>query len=247
MSTESTMTAEEARAELQRHASPERAATSAKFFKTGAGEYSEGDVFIGVKVPVMRSVSKTFRSMSLTEIQSLLCSSIHEERHLALMILVLSIHRCLVEHHRAAYDFYLKHTKWINNWDLVDVSAPAVVGGYLLDKSRKPLLKLAKSRSLWERRIAIVATQHFIRMNDLETTFEISRMLIDDQEDLIHKATGWMLREAGARDQSQLVAFLNEFADTMPRTMLRYAIEHFDADERQHFMSLRSATMRRGK
>ncbi len=230
------MIAKDVKQKLKSLASPDVAKSSMRFFKTGPGQYGEGDTFIGIKVPNLRQVSREFRSLPLEEIRSLLNSAIHEERHVALMILVLQVMKCDAAHSRAAFDFYLENTKFINNWDLVDCSAPEVVGGYLLDKSRKPLLKLAKSKSLWERRIAIIATQHFIRHDDFADTLAISERLLDDEEDLIHKASGWMLREVGQRSQVVLEAFLDQHAPAMPRTMLRYAIEKFPLAQRRAYL-----------
>ncbi len=230
------MTAEDVKQKLKSLASPDVAKTSARFFKTGPGQYGEGDTFIGIKVPTLRKVSREFRSLPLEEVELLLHSPIHEERHLALMILVLQVAKCDAAHRRTAFDFYLENTKFINNWDLVDCSAPQVVGGYLLDKSRRPLFQLAKSKSLWERRIAIVSTQHFIRNDDFADTLEISQKLLKDEEDLIHKAAGWMLREVGKTAKAVLEAFLDQHAAAMPRTMLRYAIEHFSPDQRRAYL-----------
>jgi 3-methyladenine DNA glycosylase AlkD len=176
--------------------------------------------------------------LPLSEVEVLLHSPVHEERLLALLVLVLGLGKRDDAHRKAVYDFYLGNTQHVNNWDLVDSSAPAIVGGYLRDKPRKPLVRLAKSASLWERRIAIVATQHFIRLNEFDDTLEIGRLLLDDEEDLIHKATGWMLREVGERDEAVLVAFLDEHAAVMPRTMLRYAIEKFPPEERRAYLEV---------
>ena len=230
------MTAEDVKQKLKSLASPDVAKSSARFFKTGPGQYGEGDTFIGIKVPTLRTVSREFRSLPLEEVESLLNSPIHEERHLALMILVLQVTKCDAAHRRTAFDFYLENTKFINNWDLVDCSAPQVVGGYLLDKSRRPLLELTKSQSLWERRIAIVSTQHFIRHDDFADTLAISHRLLRDGEDLIHKAAGWMLREVGKKAKAVLAEFLDQHGTVMPRTMLRYAIEHFSPDQRRAYL-----------
>ena len=152
-----------------------------------------------------------------------------------------SLVRCNAEHRKRVYDFYMSRIKHVNNWDLVDTSAPAIVGGYLRDKSRKPLIRLAKSKSLWERRIAIVATQHFIRLGEFDETLAISRVLLSDNEDLIHKAVGWMLREVGDRDAARLVRFLDEHGNVMPRTMLRYAIEHFPSERRKAWLAMKQS------
>jgi 3-methyladenine DNA glycosylase AlkD len=225
-------------------ASPEVAKSSAWFFKNGPGEYGEGDVFIGVKVPVLRRLAREGRGLAPKEIASLLRSRIHEERLLALLILVLQVERADDSQRRVAYELYLRNVRHVNNWDLVDSSAPAIVGSCLRDKSRKPLRKMARSANLWERRIAIVATRHFIRRGEFDDAIAVGELLLEDQEDLIHKATGWMLREVGQRDQARLVSFLRKHAATMPRTMLRYAIEHFSPAQRREFMAMKSA--RRG-
>src|SRR5438874_152700 len=188
------MTAPEARKKLNSLAS-EVAESSARFFKTGPGQYGEGDTFIGVGVPMLRKLAREFRALPLSEIEALLRSPIHEERLLALLVLVLGVAKCDAARQKTVYDFYLSNTQHVNNWDLVDSSAPALVGGYLSDKSRTPLVRLAKSASVWERRIAIVATQHFICLDEFDDTLTISRLLLSDKEDLIHRATGWMLRE----------------------------------------------------
>ncbi|MFM7059369.1 MAG: DNA alkylation repair protein [Planctomycetota bacterium] len=239
------MTANDARRKLKSPASPDVAKSSVRFFRTGPGQYGEGDTFIGIKVPTLRTVSREFRSLPLEEIESLLNSPIHEERHLALMVLVLQVAKCDAAYRRAAFDFCLENTKFINNWDLVDCSAPQVVGGYLLDKSRRPLVELTKSQSLWERRIAIVSTQHFIRHDDLADTLAISQRLLKDEEDLIYKAAGWMLREVGKKAKGVLEAFLDQHGTVMPRTMLRYAIEHFSPDQRRACLR-RKQTSREG-
>lgn len=232
----SEVTAKDVKQKLKSLASPDIAKSVARFFKTGPGQYGEGDTFIGIKVPTLRTVSREFRSLPLEEIELLLNSPVHEERHLALMVLVLQVAKCDTAYQREAFNFYMENTKFINNWDLVDCSAPQVVGGYLLDKSRKPLFQLAKSKSLWERRIAIVSTQQFIRHDDSADTLAISEKLLNDEEDLIHRAAGWMLREVGKKAKSVLEAFLDQHAAAMPRTMLRYAIEHFSPDQRRAYL-----------
>jgi 3-methyladenine DNA glycosylase AlkD len=233
---ETLMTAIEVRKKLCWLASSEVAASSARFFKTGPGQYGEGDTFIGVSVPTQRKLARECRDLPLTEIVVLLQSPVHEERSIALMLLAMSVAKCGDDHRKAVYDFYLSNIQYVNNWDLVDSSAPSIVGGYLENKSRKPLVKLAKSVSLWERRIAIVATQHFIRLNQFDDTLALSRLLLADKEDLIHKATGWMLREVGDRDEAALHSFLTDHGAIMPRTMLRYAIEHFSPEQRKAYL-----------
>ncbi|MFO0936358.1 MAG: DNA alkylation repair protein [Gemmataceae bacterium] len=231
------MTIDEARARLHAHASPEVAVGSARYFKTGPGEYGEGDIFIGVRVPMLRKLARECQALPLNDVEGLLQSPIHEERLLALLILVRGVSRCEDPHRKLVYDLYCRNMKYVNNWDLVDTSAPAIVGGYLSDRPRTPLYRWAKSPALWERRIAIIATQHFIRRGEFADTIAICQLLISDREDLIHKATGWMLREMGNRDESVLHQFLDKFAAVMPRTMLRYAIEKFDPDVRRLYLN----------
>ena len=231
------LTAPVIRARLHAHADPSSVAVLQRFFKTGPGQYGEGDRFIGVRLPAMRRVCRECRGVTLAQIQNLLRSRIHEERLLALLLLVDAFTRADDRGRRAIYDFYLSHTRFINNWDLVDASAEQVVGGWLRDRSREPLARLARSASLWERRIAIVSTFHFIKRGELEDTFRIADRLLDDRHDLIHKATGWMLREAGKRDPHAQRAFLKDRYRRMPRTMLRYAIERFPEAERRRYLS----------
>lgn len=236
---EALKTAKDAKRKLKSLGSPESAKMAARFFKTGPGQYGEGDIFLGIQAKVMHATSREYRSLPLEELETLLRSPIHEERMLALLVLVLQVKKAEESQKKAAFDFYLQNTAHINNWDLVDASAPQVVGGHLFEKSRAPLLKLAKSASLWERRIAIIATQYFIRKKDFQDTLTISRLLLGDKEDLIHKASGWMLREVGKKDPSTLVLFLDQHAASMPRTMLRYAIEKFTQDLRQHYLGIK--------
>jgi len=212
---------------LRTLAHPERAAHSQRFFKTAPGQYGHGDKFLGLTVPMMRGVVREFRDLPLADAEALLASPWHEDRLVALMILV-EQYRRTPGARNAIYRLYLARTDRINNWDLVDVSAANIVGAHLAERSRKPLLRLAKSKSLWERRIAIVATLHFIRRNEFDDTLAIARLLLADTHDLIHKACGWMLRETGKRDERVLRAFLDEHAARMPRTMLRYAIERLE-------------------
>lgn len=217
--------------DLKKISQPEKREDYQRFFKTGKGEYGEGDVFIGVTVPNSRKVAKKYKDLPLSKVQKLLQSKIHEERLVALLILVeqfeISFESQDYNKQKEIYKFYLKNTARINNWDLVDLSASKIVGVYLLDKDRKILHKLAKSRSLWERRIAIIASFYFIRNDDFKDSLKISTTLLSDKHDLIHKAVGWMLREIGKRDQKVLEKFLKKYYIKMPRTMLRYAIERF--------------------
>ena len=221
---------------LRQMASPERAQICRSFFKTGPGEYGAGDQFIGLTVPQVRQLALQFRHLSLRETKQLLRSPLHEERLLALLILVGAYGAGDSAVQERIYKTYLRSTRSINNWDLVDTSAPQIVGAYLAARSQLPLHRLARSRSLWERRIAIIATFYFIRLNNFTPTLTIARKLLFDQEDLIHKAVGWMLREVGKRDQAVLVGFLQLHYRQMPRTMLRYAIERFPERSRQQYL-----------
>jgi 3-methyladenine DNA glycosylase AlkD len=207
-----------------------------RFFKTGPGEYGEGDVFVGIKVPVLRKLAAEFETEALQTIRILLKSKIHEERVLALMILVRRFERGNDQGRRQIYNLYLKHTRCINNWDLVDGSAPYIVGAFLQGRNRRPLYVLAKSSSLWERRIAVLSTFHFIRQNDFADALRISESLLTDEHDLIHKAVGWMLREIGKRDRGVGETFLKTHYRKMPRTMLRYAIERFPEARRRKYL-----------
>lgn len=213
--------------------SPQRVSA---YFKTGKGEYGQGDVFLGVKVPTIRTIAKGFYTISLDEINELISSKVNEERFLALIILVEQYKKGNAELQKAIFDFYLAHTQWINNWNLVDCSAHYIVGKHLFDKDRSLLFELAKSENMWERRIAMVSTWYFIRNNDLQTTFYIAKMLLTDSHDLIHKAVGWMLKEAGERDEKKLLEFLDQHALKMPRTMLRCAIEKLNQERRNIYL-----------
>jgi 3-methyladenine DNA glycosylase AlkD len=206
------------------------------FFKTAKGEYGEGDQFLGIKVPTLRKLAREFQGVPLRESEKLLQSAIHEARLLALLLLVRAFEKGNEPSRKPIYDLYLANTAWVNNWDLVDASAPPIVGGFLAERDRKPLYALAVSATLWERRIAIVATQHFIRRSDFADTLRLSGLLLNDRHDLIHKAVGWMLREVGKRDESVLEGFLREHYRRMPRTMLRYAIERFAESRRQQYL-----------
>ncbi len=231
------MTAQEIQKRLQQFATREKAKVLQGFFKTGPGEYGEGDVFLGVVVPDIRRVAKECQAAPLREVIKLLKSEIHEERLLALLMLVHAFTKGDEAAQKTIYDLYLKHTRYINNWDLVDLSAPNIVGSYLVDRSRKPLYALAKSRDLWERRIAILSTFAFIKQNDHGDALRIAAMLLHDDHDLIHKAGGWMLREVGKRDLSAAESFLKQYYKKMPRTMLRYAIERFPETKRKRYLN----------
>ncbi len=227
------MTAREIQDRLRTLGNPEAAAFAARYFKTGPGQYGEGDVFLGLRTPLMHALAKEYKALALDQVIELLRSAIHEDRLLALLILGRRASKAERMTRKEIYDLYLAHTRFINNWDLVDASAPTIVGGHLADKSRKPLDRLAVSRSIWERRISIIATLHFIRRGDFVDTLRITGRLLGDQEDLIHKAAGWMLREVGKRDQPTLEVFLRQHIKIMPRTMLRYAIERFPEERRE--------------
>lgn len=235
-----TMTANNIQTRLRSLGNAKDATILTRFFKTGPGEYGEGDVFIGVRVPVIRKVAKEFKDLPLSEVECLLQSHIHEERLAALVVLGLQAGKANAKTRRQIYDLYLANTEFVNNWDLVDLSAPHLVGAYLEGKSHRPLYRLAKSKSLWERRISILATFHFIRQNDFADTLRIAELLLADEEDLMHKAVGWMLREVGKRDLKTLEQFLQEHHHAMPRTMLRYAIEKFPERKRQAYLKRRS-------
>jgi 3-methyladenine DNA glycosylase AlkD len=219
------LTLSDLRRELESTSDAKRARNLAWFFKTGKGEYGEGDKFCGITVPALRKIASRYRHVKLSDLKKLLSSEIHEHRLAALMILVDQYKRGSVELRKDIFDFYLANTRSVNNWDLVDASARDIVGEHLVSRSRKMLYTLAKSSDLWERRIAIIATHAFIRRGDLADTFKISGLLLGDKHDLIHKAVGWMLREAGKQSEPQLVHFIKTNYSTIPRTTLRYAIE----------------------
>jgi len=220
--------------ELAAAADPERARNLAWFFRTGKGQYGYGDRFIGLTVPTARRIAHRYADLPLNDVEKLLASPIHEHRFVALEILVAQYEQ---GNQQAIFDFYLKHTKFVNNWDLVDTSAPYIVGQHLLTRSREILYRLAKSRSLWERRIAIVSTMRFIRAGEIDDTFAIAKLLLKDEHDLIHKAAGWMLREAGKRSAPALRRFLKQNYAALPRTTLRYAIERFPAAQRKRILT----------
>lgn len=222
--------------DLKRLSNPQIARHSARFFKTGKGEYGEGDVFLGIRIPLIRSKVREYGEVSFEETLKLLSSEYHEARIMAVLMLVARFQKADEEGRKKIYNSYLGNTEFINNWDIVDSSAHLITGPWLDGKSHAPLMKLAKSRNLWERRIAMMSTLHFIRKNQFETTFMIAELLLNDREDLIHKICGWMLREVGKRDQKAEEAFLLKHYRNMPRTMLRYAIEKFPAGERRAYL-----------
>jgi len=221
---------------LRQFASRDKARILQGFFKTGPGEYGEGDIFLGVMVPDIRRVAKEFQDTPVGQIKEILASRYHEERLLALLMLVREFAKGDEALKKRIYGLYLRNTRYINNWDLVDLSAPNIVGTYLLDKSRKPLYAFARSKDLWKRRIAILSTAAFIRQNDFDDTLRISESLLKDDHDLLHKAVGWMLREVGKRSLPREEEFLRKHYKYMPRTMLRYAIERFPELKRQKYL-----------
>ena len=224
-------TATEIRACLRSLADPSIAEHSQRFFKTGKGEYGEGDRFLGIRVPVIRKQVRKHRALSTDETMLLLKSPFHEERLFAVLMLVDKFAQADEPARKEIYDLYLANSSYVNNWDLVDSSASQIVGQFLYDKDRQQLSVLAQSDNIWHRRIAIMATFHFIRQNDFTDTLRLATLLLEDKEDLIHKAVGWMLREVGKRDMSVAEVFLRKHYKKMERTMLRYAIEKFDSDK----------------
>lgn len=232
------MTLEDLQTELAALADPERAKSLASFFKTGKGEYGEGDQFLGIRVPLQRKLAHRYVDLSLVDVARLLKSPIHEHRFTAAEILVAQYEKATGEAiAEKIFKFYLRHAKRFNNWDLVDTSAPYIVGAHLLERPRDPLYQLARSASIWERRIAIVATFAFLRSGDLEDTFRIAALLLSDRHDLIHKAVGWALREAGRTSRKRLLAFLRKNYTSIPRTTLRYAIEHLPDRQRRQVLA----------
>jgi 3-methyladenine DNA glycosylase AlkD len=215
----------------------ERARISQRFFKTGKGEYGEGDVFLGIPVPELRRVAKQYKDMSLDEVEMLLSSRIHEERFVALVIMTHRFEKGDANTRKTVFDRYLSNREHINNWDLVDVSAPRIVGAYLFNrKDKKILYDFAWTGTLWEKRIAMLSTLHFIVNKDHADALKIAEILLHEDHDLLHKAVGWMLREVGNRSIETEKAFLKKHYQAMPRTMLRYAIEKFPEPERQAYL-----------
>jgi len=227
---------DELKAELERLSDPKQAEKLQGFFKTGKGQYGEGDIFLGVRVPDQRKTAKKFKYASISDSIELLQSGIHEHRLTALFLLVEKFKKGDMETRRHIVDLYLENTNQVNNWDLVDSSAHKILGAWLLDKPRDILYELVKSESLWERRIAVIATFAFIPQGDFEDALALSELLLDDSHDLIHKATGWALREVGKRDQQALEDFLMKHYLSMPRTMLRYSLERLPKDRKDFYM-----------
>lgn len=238
---------ERLRAELRSVADPEKALFYPRFFKAGPGQYAEGDAFLGVTVPKQRAIAKKYRDLWLGDIEKLIRSRWHEERLTGLFLLVAAYQRSDANDRQQIYNFYVEHTSCINNWDLVDSSAEFIVGPHLRDSpyKMKVLTTLAASSSVWERRIAMLATFYYIKQGSAEEALRIAEVLVHDPHDLIQKAVGWMLREIGKRvDRELLKDFLNQYAATMPRTMLRYAIEHFDASTRRQYLRVKTTAPR---
>jgi len=222
--------------ELENLGDASRAANLQRFFKTGPGEYAEGDRFRGLRVPVLRGLSKKYQDLPLAEAVSLLQSGFHEDRLLALFILMRYYYRGDQAVKDKIHSLYLKNTRYVNNWDLVDASAPHLLGHYLENRPKDLLTRLAASGNLWERRMAVLATFHFIKMNDFDEPLRMAQLLLNDPEDLLHKAVGWMLREVEKRDNAVAEAFLRVHYRQMPRTMLRYAIERLPEARRQAYL-----------
>lgn len=234
-------TVSQIRAELKSFGNPEKAAHLSRFFKTGKGEYGEGDRFMGITVPEQRAIAKKYASAELPVLEELIASPFHEQRLTALLILTFKYRKSQSETEKENFiRFYLNHTRFINNWDLVDLSCYVLLGDWLQNKDRSLLYRLAESSDIWEQRIAIVSCMHFVRKGDFKDCLAIADKLLLHPHDLIHKATGWLLREIGKRDKETLVAFLQERYLRMPRTMLRYAIERFPEEERQKWLKRQS-------
>jgi 3-methyladenine DNA glycosylase AlkD len=227
---------EEIRKELRKYSSPENAIILQRFFKTGPGEYGEGDIFLGVKVPSIRKTAAAFSGISFTDLKKLIRSPYHEERLLALIILTKQYNKSDETGKEKIIEFYLANRKFVNNWDLVDLSAPYLLGPYFYDKDRKLLYELTAKGDLWEKRIAVLSTFFFIKRMDFSTSFDLITLLIHEKRDLLQKACGWMLREIGKRDPLAEEVFLEIHYKTMPRTMLRYAIEKFPEQKRQAYL-----------
>jgi 3-methyladenine DNA glycosylase AlkD len=223
--------------ELRALADPGQVRHLSRFFKTGPGEYGEGDRFLGIRVPAQRTIARKYRNLPLDEVAELVRSEFHEERLTGLLILTYRFPKATTEEKQAIYEFYIAHIPWINNWDLVDVTAPNIVGTWLEKRQRDILYVWAGSANIWERRLAILSTLHFIRQDDFSDTVRLANLLMHDTHDLIHKAVGWMLRETGKRNLETLLLFLEEHSPHMPRTMLRYAIERLPEEQRREYLN----------
>jgi 3-methyladenine DNA glycosylase AlkD len=231
------MSAAKLRKRLLALGNPAGSSAAERFFKTGKGESGEGLKFLGLNAAAVRGLAREYRALPLEEVAVTLASEWHEERAVALLIMALQLPKAAAQAQKRIYELYLANTRHVNSWALVDCSAPPIVGAYLFGKSTRPLDRLAKSKVLWERRIAIVSTQHFIRKGSFDDTLRIAKLLLKDKEDLIHKAAGWMLREVGDRDLEREERFLRDYYQAMPRTMLRYAIEKFPDKKRKAYLA----------
>lgn len=223
--------------DLKKLANKKKAKVLSGFFKTGKGQYGEGDIFLGIIVPTQRKIAKKYKESSFEDIKKLLENKIHECRLTGLLILVEKFNESDESQRKKIADFYLDNIRYVNNWDLVDLSADKILGVYLQDKDKSILKKMARSKNLWEKRIAIVSTFAFIKQNKFDDTLEISRILISDKHDLIQKAVGWMLREVGKRNKQAEISFLKRYYTKMPRTTLRYSIERFPDSEKKYYMA----------
>ena len=235
------LTAKNFTKELEKHQSDKELQKIQRYFKTGENEYGHGDKFIGVKMGQVFAVAKEFGEMPIAEIEKLLESPIHEVRAGAVSLMDKASRNKKISQDRLKefFELYMRRHDRINNWDLCDLGCLHMTGSYLFDKSRSILYKLAKSKNIWERRTAILSTCYFIRQGELDDTFKIAEVLVRDEEELIHKATGWMLRFAGTKNAKKLISFLDKYAATMPRTLLRYSIEHFNKKDREYYMNLK--------
>lgn len=228
---------EKLKEKLKSHSNPQKAKILKTFFKTKIGEYGEGDIFLGISVPIQRKIVKEIEeTFELENIQKLLNSKIHEERFISLLLLISKYEKGNINQKKEIVKFYLNNAKKINNWDLVDISAPKILGDWLLKHNRNILYKLAKSNNLWEKRISIISCFTFIRKKEFKDCIKISKILLTDSHDLIHKAVGWMLREIGKRNKKLLINFLENNYKKMPRTTLRYAIEKFEEKKRKEIL-----------
>lgn len=227
------------RTALRKLSNKKQAVILSKFFKTGPGEYGEGDIFWGIKVPQIRAITRQCLNLPLSELEGLLNDPVHECRLCAALSVVEKYQKGNKQIKKTCFRFYLSHLKAINNWDLVDLTAPKIIGDYLYNNphEKKLLTRLVKSKNVWHRRIAVVATYEFIKKGDFSDTFAIVKLLLNDTHDLIHKAIGWMLREVGKRNRNAEIQFLNEYCTIMPRTALRYAIEHFNEKQRKRYLA----------
>ncbi len=232
-------TADDIKKDLKKLANPKKAKTHQRFFKTGPGEYGEGDIFIGVTLPDLNLMVKNYRDLHLKELQKLITSDIHEHRLVSLMILKWQYKKGDDDTKSKIVKFYLKNKAGINNWDLVDISAPHILGDYLLDKDKTVLYQLVKSDSLWDRRISIIATYTFIKAGKYSDTKKLAVLLLNDKHDLIHKAVGWMLREMGKQNEAELLKFLDKYTTKLPRTALRYSLEKLSEKKRKYYMGLK--------